>query len=341
MDKRYQVFVSSTYADLQNERDHVFQTLMKMDCIPAGMELFPAMDEEQLAFIKRVIDDCDYYILIIGGRYGSTAPDGVSYTEKEYDYAIEKGLKVLAFLHKDPGKIPMEKSDGDPETLRRLNQFREKVSKGRLVNFWSSAEELPSLVALSLISTIKTYPAVGWVRADQVANLDLLKDLNALRNRNKELEEIVARTPGPQEGIPIDNLAGLDEDFIIKGTDYYGGEMHEWNHKITWAGIFAFIAPYLFQHPNDEYVKTMLQSAIYKKIGRDHAYPSLDDQNFQTVKVQLKALGLINIEYSKTTTGGMGLFWTLTPQGHAELMQLRTVKKVVAAMAIPPIKKPG
>jgi Domain of unknown function (DUF4062) len=116
------------------------------------MELFPAMDEEQLAFIKRVIDDCDYYILIIGGRYGSTGPDGVSYTEKEYDYAIEKGLKVLAFLHKDPGKIPMEKSDGDPETLRRLNQFREKVSKGRLVNFWSSAEELPSLVALSLIS---------------------------------------------------------------------------------------------------------------------------------------------------------------------------------------------
>ena len=55
MDKRYQVFVSSTYRDLMEERTKVIQTLMKMDCIPAGMELFPAMDEEQMKFIKRII----------------------------------------------------------------------------------------------------------------------------------------------------------------------------------------------------------------------------------------------------------------------------------------------
>jgi len=67
MDKRYQVFVSSTYADLQQERQKVIQALMEMDCIPAGMELFPAADEEQWEFIKQIIDDCDYYILIIGG----------------------------------------------------------------------------------------------------------------------------------------------------------------------------------------------------------------------------------------------------------------------------------
>lgn len=47
MEKRYQVFVSSTYADLKEERQHVLQALMEMDCIPAGMELFPAADEEQ------------------------------------------------------------------------------------------------------------------------------------------------------------------------------------------------------------------------------------------------------------------------------------------------------
>jgi hypothetical protein len=81
-DKRYQVFVSSTYTDLKDERGKVIQTLMELDCIPAGMELFPAMDEEQFRFIKRVIDDCDYYILIVGGRYGSVSPEGVSYTEK-------------------------------------------------------------------------------------------------------------------------------------------------------------------------------------------------------------------------------------------------------------------
>jgi hypothetical protein len=50
MDKRYQVFVSSTFADLKKERSNVMQTIMEMDCIPAGMELFPATDEEQFEF---------------------------------------------------------------------------------------------------------------------------------------------------------------------------------------------------------------------------------------------------------------------------------------------------
>lgn len=105
MDKRYQVFLSSTYSDLQDERKKVIQTLMEMDCIPAVMEIFPAADEEQWEFIKKIIDDCDYYLLVIGGRYGTTAEEGISYTEKEYDYAIQKGLKVIAFLHKEPDAI--------------------------------------------------------------------------------------------------------------------------------------------------------------------------------------------------------------------------------------------
>jgi hypothetical protein len=114
MDKRYQVFVSSTYADLKEERQRVMQTLMEADCIPAGMELFPAADEEQFAFIKKVIDDCDYYLIIIGGRYGSTTADGISYTEKEYDYAVSLGLKVIALIHENPDLIPSGKSEKDP-----------------------------------------------------------------------------------------------------------------------------------------------------------------------------------------------------------------------------------
>ena len=154
MEKRYQVFVSSTYADLKEERQHVSQALMEMDCIPAGMELFPATDEEQWEFIKRIIDDCDYYLLIIGGRYGSTTEEGISYTEKEYDYAVESGLKVIALLHENPDDIPVGKSDIAPELREKLQAFRDKVSANRLVKFWNEPKELPGLVALSLSKTI-------------------------------------------------------------------------------------------------------------------------------------------------------------------------------------------
>jgi hypothetical protein len=41
MDRRYHVFVSSTYEDLREERREVMQALLALDCIPTGMELFP------------------------------------------------------------------------------------------------------------------------------------------------------------------------------------------------------------------------------------------------------------------------------------------------------------
>lgn len=163
MEKRYQVFVSSTYADLKEERQHVLQALMEMDCIPAGMELFPAADEEQWEFIKKIINDCDYYLLIIGGRYGSITVDGISYTEKEFDYAVKIGLRVVALIHGAPDDIPFGKSEQDPDLREKLLSFKDKVMNGRLIKFWRNIEDLPGLVALSLTKTIKAYPAVGWV----------------------------------------------------------------------------------------------------------------------------------------------------------------------------------
>lgn len=132
MDKRYQVFVSSTFTDLQEERSNVIQSLMEMDCIPAGMELFPSIDEEQWEFIKKIIDDSDYYLLIIGGRYGTVAEDGLSYTEKEFDYALSKGLKVVVLVHEDPQTLPLSKSEADPLLREKLQKFIEKASTGRL-----------------------------------------------------------------------------------------------------------------------------------------------------------------------------------------------------------------
>ena len=98
LERKYQVFISSTYSDLVEERRKVLDVLLMADCIPAGMEAFVATDIEQFEVIKKVIDLCDYYVLIIGKRYGSIHPEtGISYTEMEYDYAISKDVPVLVF----------------------------------------------------------------------------------------------------------------------------------------------------------------------------------------------------------------------------------------------------
>jgi hypothetical protein len=331
MDKRYQVFVSSTYADLKEERQHVIQALMEMDCIPAGMELFPAADEEQWEFIKKVIDDCDYYLLVIGGRYGSTTDDGISYTEKEFDYAVEQGLKVVALIHGAPDDIPFGKSEKDPELREKLLAFKDKVMTGRLVKFWQAASELPGLVALSLTKTIKMYPAVGWVRADHVASEDILSDINNLRKENTKLQNTVNEL-GSQQTSAIEGLADIDSEFTINGTyyarrpGYSQRSKYTFSSTITWRELFALISPYLVEHPNDGIVKSKLASSLLEREGKSGSTISINDQEFKTVTIQLEAYGLITTSYNKTTKGGMALFWQLTKKGKQLMIESRVVK---------------
>ena len=76
-EKRYQIFISSTYSDLLEERRAVMDAILDLKCFPSGMEMFPAVDMEQFEYIKQIIDESDYYVLLLAGRYGSTAPDGI------------------------------------------------------------------------------------------------------------------------------------------------------------------------------------------------------------------------------------------------------------------------
>jgi len=163
MDKRYQVFVSSTYRDLKVERMEVMAALLELDCIPCGMEYFPAADETQWNFIQRLIDQCDYYVVIVGGKNGSLAPDGVSYTRKEYEYALSRNTPTLAFTHSNPQKLPEEHRESDPEGQRKLEDFV-KLVKGQLCKEWKNADHLAGVVTRSLNKLIKERPRAGWVR---------------------------------------------------------------------------------------------------------------------------------------------------------------------------------
>jgi hypothetical protein len=114
----------------------------------------------QWTLIKRVIDDCDYYIVIIGGRYGSIGPDDKSFTQLEYEYAIEQGKPVIAFLHKEPGKLPSDDCEKDPDKVAKLDEFRE-LAEQKMVRYWNSPADLGSAVSRSLIKLIKTNRGLG------------------------------------------------------------------------------------------------------------------------------------------------------------------------------------
>lgn len=187
MKKKYQVFVSSTYEDLKEERAAVTQCLLDNNCIPVGMEQFPASNMSQMEYIEKMLDDCDYYILIIGGRYGSLDDDGVGYTEKEYNYAQQKGIPVMAFVNLHPEKLPNEKCEH--ANIEKFKAFRDRVRNAKkLVKGYSDIGDLKANVVTAVNAAIREYPGIGWVRATdllQEENLEMGNNVVALSSTTK------------------------------------------------------------------------------------------------------------------------------------------------------------
>ena len=167
---KYQIFVSSTYEDLKHERNQVIKAVLQMGHIPIGMEMFNAANEAQWMTIKRHIDETDYYVVIIAHRYGSVTNEGISYTEKEFDYALSKNIPTLAFIIHDTASWPPTQVDRDHKKSRALTAFKDEV-KQRHICFWNTADDLPGKVAMALTQAMNMEPRVGWVQTSRVRDL--------------------------------------------------------------------------------------------------------------------------------------------------------------------------
>lgn len=322
MDKKYQVFVSSTYEDLQEERKVVMESLLQMNCFPVGMEYFNASDESQWEVIKQLIDECDYYVLIVAGRYGSVEEStGKSYTQKEFEYAVSKGVPVISFLHKEPDSLPKSKTEQNKDSEAKLSAFKDDVQK-RLCKFWTTADNLASQVILSLNGLIKSKPRVGWVKADQL-NAESSKEILKLREQIDALTTIIheleVKDPEGVEGLQ----QGDDEVIVLYTSNFYGDK----KIKTTWNRIIAALSPHMINECSEHRLRHAIDEMIdyVERNARDGR--TLSDDSFQTIKVQLIALGIIKPSTKKHSTTDFNTYWTLTPYGNKVMMRLKALKK--------------
>src|ERR1035437_8522947 len=323
MDKRYQVFVSSTYEDLQEERREVMQALLALDCIPTGMELFPAADEDSWSLIERFIWECDYYLVIVGGRYGSVASDGRSYTEMEYDYALDAGIPTLAFLHKDPGTLLANKTESSDKGKAALGNFRKKIEAKRHAKYWTSAKELPGLVVMSMSSLMRVKPRIGWVRADRVPDESAAQDMLRLRERleEAELKLALAQSSPPTD---IEHLSQGEERIYLKFTfDNFKYGFGEEAYSFTWNELLAILGPVLLTPVVQQRLTTTLQNVVQNQVhdqGGEIRSAHIREEDFQKVKIQFRALGII------TQVDGPTPRWVLTPYGDRLMTQVAAIK---------------
>ena len=324
MYKRYQVFVSSTFEDLQEERTKVIQVLLESDCIPVGMELFPASNEEQWSLIKDVISDCDYYLLIIAGRYGSTNEDGKSYTQMEYEYAREIGKPIIAFIHKNPDNIPSGKSEKTAKGKKRLKEFK-SIVEGYLIKYWEAPNELAAEVVISLHKLIKRFPSEGWVKSNSIIDEESVREIRRLQAENRKLQEQLNKiSKHAPEG--ADNLEQGDDIITIN----YRSQRKNRKLDFTWNQLYAIVAPHLIKECDELNINNVIIEIINKRLeemGEDDYLAFLSKESLGIILVQFKALGLIQISDQAHTAKDRNTYWKLTPYGDFVMTQLVAKRK--------------
>lgn len=335
MKKKYQVFVSSTFLDLKAERQAAVEAILLAGHIPAGMELFSAGDESQLEVIKKWIEASDIYMVILGGRYGSIeAKSGLSYIEVEYDHAtaMRKPLFALVLDEGAVNRKAIENSSfSENMETKKLEIFRKKV-----LSKISRTVEDHKDVKLYTMEAIKNIEdsrpdLMGWIRADEaVDTAPVLEQITALTKSNGQLraqiKELEKQIPAAHS---IPDLAGLDTSIVVNGEykNRYDGPTQKTSFTLTLGAVFGLIAPKLLESPNDSLMRRYIGDQIFNHAKKSTYSHSIEEQDFQTIKIQLTALNLVEVTYAKTVKAGMALFWELTDLGKKELIRLRALRK--------------
>jgi hypothetical protein len=186
--KKYQIFISSTFKDLVEARETVTKSILDMYHIPIGMEMFSADNNEQWDTIKTTIDNSDFYVLIIGHRYGSTTREGISYTEKEHDYAKEIGVPILTFIRNRDSATTPEQRDREASKKKKLESFISKVSSDAMINFWNEQSDLALKISIALTKAFAKYNRTGWIRANEGMSPKVGEEMAVLSKENRELK---------------------------------------------------------------------------------------------------------------------------------------------------------
>ena len=195
--KKLQVFVSSTYTDLRDERQAAVEAILTAGHIPAGMELFAAGDESQMNVIKRWIDESDVYLLILGGRYGSLeAKSKKSYIHLEYEYALAQGKPLFAVVidekhAKERVKThPLGTDVIETDNPQKLKKFRSLVTS-KMVKFWSDHKDIRLAIVETLGELSRREDLKGWIPGDEsVSTAEVARLVNENAALRKQLASL-------------------------------------------------------------------------------------------------------------------------------------------------------
>lgn len=285
LDKRYQVFISTSGKDMQPERMTLSQTLVGMGFFSWGLEQRTPLST---AFARRQIDDCDYMILLLGSQYGEQSVSGVGYMHLEYIYAVTKQKPIIVFMHEDPDSRESCLHDEKPELKNKFKDFRKLLqNEVDQVFTYRSLRDLELSVRFNMSQMLERYPVQGWVRPQNTQALH--DEIDQLKAKLVQLEtESGKRQVDPF--LSVTKAAMHDTfSFEYRMHAYQDGNFKELKiqKNMTWAQLLQLLGSHFINPTPEEF---------FTKAINDHLNENgLADAREQMPRAHAVARSQINI----------------------------------------------
>ncbi|MBD0087771.1 DUF4062 domain-containing protein, partial [Acinetobacter baumannii] len=290
--KKYQVFISSTYTDLLNERQAAVEAILKAGHIPAGMELFTSTNKSQWTIIQRWIDESDIYMLILGGRYGSIDPEsGKSYTHLEYEYAHSINKPLFAVVINDDALRKKTYDERETVNPKSLDDFRQQVLS-YLSSFFSDNKDIKLAVHESLGTLIQDNELIGWVRGNQ-QNEGLASELVRLNEENRKLREENDEFKRNQLRLPKLTVEINDGQPLILKYQEYKNLHYKKRQSIGWSNVDDELKEFLTVEEVEQYNQQLIEITEEKinEFNRLNTLKGIFENGIQPIKFKVSNVG--------------------------------------------------
>lgn len=199
------VFISSTYEDLIPYREEVQRVIVRLEQIVKGMEYFGSSPEKPLDRCLNQVRESKVFIGIIGMRYGSLEESsGLSYSELEYEEAVNANIPILIYIMDENHPIPSKYVDKGT-SADRLATFKSRLRKRHMVSTFTSPTDLSNKLSKDLIDTLTALEKI------QV-------DTSASETKTDDFDDTFKRFL-----LRPKKMAGLSGNLIIKIASSYRG----------------------------------------------------------------------------------------------------------------------
>lgn len=319
LDKRYQVFISTSGAEMQPERIILSQTLVGMGFFSWGLEQRTPLNT---AFARRQIDDCDYVVILLGSQYGEQSVSGVGYMHLEYIYAVTKQKPIIVFMHEDPASRDPSLHDTKPELQEKFKEFRQLLQQeADQVFCYRTLRDLEMAVRLNMPQMLERYPVSGWVRPQNTQALH--DEIDQLKAKVAQLE----RDGGTREVDPFLSLPKVSMhevfSFEYRMHAYQDGNFKELKvqKRLTWAQLLAILG-FTFINPTPEEFFSKRMNEYLNETGLEDARAEMPRAHaVARAQINIRALHSLKLQMRQNDwivpsgrDDRQRLLWQITPK---------------------------